>query len=58
MDAGEISPAPLRSVFRRLVLMLAPFAPFFAAEMWEQIGGEGVVFRTRGRWPMKSLRAR
>jgi leucyl-tRNA synthetase len=32
-----------------LILLLAPFAPFFAAEMWEQIGGEGVVFRTQ--WP-------
>jgi leucyl-tRNA synthetase len=29
--------------------MLAPFAPFFAAEMWEELGGEGVVFRTQ--WP-------
>jgi leucyl-tRNA synthetase len=37
-------------VFRNLVLMLAPFAPFFAAEMWEQIGGDGVVFRTA--WPV------
>jgi leucyl-tRNA synthetase len=33
-----------------LILLLAPFAPFFAAEMWEQIGGEGVVFRTQ--WPV------
>ena len=38
-----------RSCFATLVLLLAPFAPFFAAELWEQIGGEGVVFRTRGR---------
>jgi leucyl-tRNA synthetase len=37
-------------VFRNLVLMLSPFAPFFAAEMWKQIGGEGVVFRTM--WPI------
>jgi leucyl-tRNA synthetase len=33
-----------------LILLLAPFAPFFAAEMWEQLGGEGVVFRTG--WPV------
>ena len=32
-----------------LVQMLAPFAPFFAAELWEQLGCEGVVFRTA--WP-------
>jgi leucyl-tRNA synthetase len=49
MDAGEISPAAIAEVFRGLILLLAPFAPFFAAEMWEQIGGEGVVFRMQ--WP-------
>jgi leucyl-tRNA synthetase len=37
-------------IAENLTLMLAPFAPFFAAEMWEQIGGEGVVFRTA--WPV------
>jgi leucyl-tRNA synthetase len=50
MDSGEISPVAVAEVFRNLVLLLAPLAPFFAAEMWEQIGGEGVVFRTA--WPV------
>jgi leucyl-tRNA synthetase len=50
MDSGEISPGVVGEVFRGLILLLAPFAPFFAAEMWEQIGGEGVVFRTA--WPL------
>ena len=50
MDAGEISPGAVAEVFRGLILLLAPFAPFFAAEMWEQMGGEGVVFRTA--WPV------
>jgi leucyl-tRNA synthetase len=50
IDAGEVSPAVIGEVFRGLILLLAPFAPFFAAEMWEQIGGEGVVFRTA--WPV------
>jgi leucyl-tRNA synthetase len=50
IDAGEVSPAVVGEVFRGLILLLAPFAPFFAAEMWEQIGGEGVVFRTA--WPV------
>jgi leucyl-tRNA synthetase len=50
MDAGEVSAAAVAEVFRNLVLMLAPFAPFFAAEMWEQMGGDGVVFRTV--WPV------
>ncbi len=50
MDSGEISQAAVAEVFRSVVLMLAPFAPFFVAEMWQQIGGEGVVFRTP--WPL------
>jgi leucyl-tRNA synthetase len=50
MDAGEISPVAVAEVFCGLILLLAPFAPFFAAEMWEQMGGEGVVFRTA--WPV------
>ena len=50
IDAGEVSPAAIAEVSRNLVLMLTPFAPFFAAEMWEQVGGEGVVFRTS--WPV------
>ena len=36
-------------MFRKLVLLLAPFAPFVAAELWEMLGGEGQVFRTA--WP-------
>src|ERR1700759_3515998 len=50
MDAGEISADVVAGIFRGLTLLLAPFAPFFAAEMWEQIGEEGVVFRTA--WPV------
>jgi len=50
IDAGQASPAALAEVVRTLVLMLAPFAPFFSAELWEQIGEEGVVFRTA--WPV------
>jgi leucyl-tRNA synthetase, eubacterial and mitochondrial family len=50
IDAGDVSPAAVAEVFRNLVLLLAPFAPFFAAELWEQIGCEGVVFRVP--WPV------
>jgi len=50
MDAGDISPATIAEVFRTLVLLLAPFAPFVAAELWEQMGGTGVLFRQR--WPV------
>ena len=50
MDAGEISPAVIGEVFRGLTLLLAPFAPFLAAELWEAMGAGGVVFRTP--WPV------
>ena len=50
MDSGEISRAAVAETFRSVVLLLAPFAPFFVAEMWQVIGGEGVVFRTL--WPV------
>jgi leucyl-tRNA synthetase len=50
IDAAKISGDAVRELLRNLVLLLAPFAPFFAAEMWEQIGGEGIAFRTP--WPI------
>jgi leucyl-tRNA synthetase len=50
MDEGKISGAVIAEVFRALTLMLAPFAPFLAAELWEQLGGEGAVFRIA--WPV------
>ncbi len=50
MDAGEVSARTVAEVFRSLVLMLAPFAPFVSAEMWEEIGGEGVLLRQA--WPV------
>ena len=53
MDAGEVAPAVIIEVLRGLVLLLAPFAPFIAAEMWEQLGGAGVVFRTP--WPVANV---
>src|ERR1035437_9065403 len=43
MDAGKISGAVIAEVFRSLTLMLTPFAPFLAAELWEQMGYEGAV---------------
>jgi leucyl-tRNA synthetase len=49
MDAGEISPATIAEVFKTLTLLLAPFAPFVGAELWEQMGGTGILFRQP--WP-------
>ena len=50
MDSGEIAPETIADVFRTLTLLLAPFAPFLAAELWERLGGEGAVLRTA--WPI------
>jgi leucyl-tRNA synthetase len=49
IDDGRVRAATVAEILRSLVQMIAPFAPFFAAEMWERIGGTGVVFRTA--WP-------
>ncbi|MGH9562971.1 MAG: class I tRNA ligase family protein, partial [Terracidiphilus sp.] len=49
MTSGEVSPAVLRELLQTLVLLLAPFAPFLAAELWEQLGGEGSLLRAP--WP-------
>jgi leucyl-tRNA synthetase len=52
-NAGELEKLPaatLEEIFRSLILLLAPFAPFAAAELWEQTGHAGVVFRTA--WPV------
>ena len=49
MDDGAINVATVAEVFRMLVLLLEPFAPFLAAELWEQMGGTGVLFRQK--WP-------
>ena len=50
IDAGQVASATVAEVLRGLIQMLAPFAPFFAAEMWEQTGNRGAVFRTA--WPV------
>jgi leucyl-tRNA synthetase len=40
-----------REALEAMVLMMAPFAPHFAEEMWEQMGrGEGIV-KSGARWP-------
>jgi leucyl-tRNA synthetase len=49
LTAGEVPAPVVRELLRALVLLLAPFAPFLAAELWEQLGGEGSVLRAP--WP-------
>jgi leucyl-tRNA synthetase len=50
MDAGEVDAATIAQLFRTLALMLAPFAPFLAAELWQMLGERGNVFQQA--WPV------
>ena len=44
-------PAPVvAELLRSLVLLIAPFAPFLAAELWSELGETGEVLRTS--WPV------
>ncbi len=49
LSAGEVSPAAMHELLRTLVLLLAPFAPFIAAELWEKLGEESAILRAP--WP-------
>ncbi len=49
LRVGLVSPEITEDVLRKLALLLAPFAPFLAAELWEELGGEGSVLRAP--WP-------
>ncbi len=49
LAAGEVPPPAMRELLRSLVLLLAPFAPFLAAELWEEIGEESAILRAP--WP-------
>ncbi|HEY2857686.1 MAG TPA: leucine--tRNA ligase [Terracidiphilus sp.] len=47
--SGEVPVPVIRELLTALVLLIAPFAPYLAAEMWEELGGEGAVLRAS--WP-------
>ena len=47
-EAG-LSRAALDQILPSLVLLLGPFAPYMAEELWEQLGRKGPVFRQP--WP-------
>jgi leucyl-tRNA synthetase len=47
-EAG-LSGDALKRILPDLTLMLGPFAPYTAEELWEQLGRTGPVFRQR--WP-------
>ncbi|HEY5329518.1 MAG TPA: leucine--tRNA ligase [Acidobacteriaceae bacterium] len=49
MEANVIGKPVQTHTFTILVQLLAPFAPFLAAELWEKLGQTGHVFRSE--WP-------
>ena len=50
LAAGEVPPSAVRELLRSLVLLLAPLAPYLAAELWQELGEEGSVLRAP--WPI------
>jgi leucyl-tRNA synthetase len=49
LSAGALSNAALQGILRDLVLLLAPFAPYLAAELWEKLGNTSLILRAP--WP-------
>jgi leucyl-tRNA synthetase len=50
LSSGEVPAAVVHEMLRTLALLLAPFAPYLAAELWEQLGGQGTILRYP--WPV------
>ena len=48
-ELDDINLGLLADATEKLVLMLAPFVPHIGEEMWEGIGGEGLVYDAK--WP-------
>ena len=49
ITAGSVSDAVLYAALRNLVLLLNPFAPYLAAELWSQLGETDSLLRAP--WP-------
>jgi len=49
LASGEVAAPIVRELLRDLVLLIAPFAPFLAAELWEELGEDGAILRAP--WP-------
>jgi len=45
----QLSAAALREALEKLILLLGPFAPYLAEELWQEMGRQGPVFRQP--WP-------
>jgi leucyl-tRNA synthetase len=48
-EEARLSGAVLAEVLEKLALMLGPFAPYLAQELWEELGRSGPVFKQE--WP-------
>ena len=46
---SELSPAVLQETLIKLVLLLGPFAPYMAEDLWHELGQEGTLLRIA--WP-------
>jgi leucyl-tRNA synthetase len=49
LTSGEVPASVVKELLRNLVLLLAPFAPYLSAELWEELGEQGAILRTP--WP-------
>jgi leucyl-tRNA synthetase len=49
LAAGEVPAPVVRELLRSLVLLLAPFAPYLSAELWEELGEKSAILRAP--WP-------
>jgi leucyl-tRNA synthetase len=49
LGSGEVPAGAVRELLQTLALLLAPFAPYLSAELWEALGGEGSILRAP--WP-------
>ena len=49
LAAGEVPAPVMYELLQTVILLMAPFAPFLAAELWEVLGKDGSVLRQP--WP-------
>ena len=49
LSESELTPPVIAEVLEKLTLLLGPFAPYIAEEMWEELGRTGPVFKQN--WP-------
>ncbi|MBI4726147.1 leucine--tRNA ligase [candidate division TA06 bacterium] len=47
---GNVNESVLSEILENMTLMLAPFAPHMAEELWEAIGGKGTIYKAN--WPI------